>query len=97
MSGQPRHYSPELRAEVVRAVLHDGRLCSTVAKDFGLVPDTVRAWVRIEKKLNAGNTSEARDAIDRAHVKELERRVRELEEENAFLKKATRFFAQLQP
>ncbi len=54
---------------------------------FGLVPETVRLWVAAAKKQNPGQTVEARDSVERARVSEMERRIRELESENAFLKK----------
>jgi len=88
-------YSPELRAEVVKAVL-DGRCTyAAAARDFGLVAETVRNWVMAERK-NPGKTPAARESIDRARLEEVERRVRELEQENAFLKKAAAFFAREQ-
>lgn len=85
-------YSPELRAEVVRAVIEGRRTYAAAARDFGLVAETVRNWVVAEKK-NPGKTAAARESIDRARLEEMERRVRELEQENAFLKKAAAFFA----
>ncbi|MFT7840700.1 transposase [Saccharothrix sp. BKS2] len=96
MAGKSGKYSPELRAEVVAAVIEGGRTYAEVARDFGLVAETVRNWVVTERKKNAGCSDEAAGAIDRARTAELERRVRELEQENAFLKKAAAFFAREQ-
>jgi transposase len=89
-------YSPELRAEVVKTVLETGRTYGQVAKEFGLVPETVRTWVRREKDKAREKTPEARETANRARIAELERRVRELEQENAFLEKAAAFFAKKQ-
>ncbi|MFT7841096.1 transposase [Saccharothrix sp. BKS2] len=96
MARKSGKYSPELRAEVVAAVIEGGRTYAEVARDFGLVAETVRNWVVTERKKNAGGGDEAAGAIDRARTAELERRVRELEQENAFLKKAAAFFAREQ-
>ena len=93
MTTKPVKYSPELRAEVVKAVLEGGRTYAAVARDFGLVAETVRNWVRAEKRKQAGTTEQARQATDRARRAEFERRVKELEQENAFLKKVAAFFA----
>lgn len=93
MGRKPVQYSAELRAEVVRAVVEGRRTYADVARDFGLVAETVRKWVLTEKERNPGRTGDARAAIDRAQVAEMERRIRELEQENAFLKKAAAFFA----
>lgn len=96
MTSKTSKYSPELRAEVVKTVLETGRTYGQVAREFGLIPETVRSWVRRDKDKARGNTPEAREASDRARIAELERRVRELEEENAFLGKAAAFFAKKQ-
>jgi len=93
---KPAKYSPELRAEVVKAVIEGRRTYADVARDFGLVAETVRNWVVSEKKQNPGKSDEAREAIDRSRVAEMERRIRELEQENTFLKKAAAFFAREQ-
>jgi transposase-like protein len=96
VSNKPRKYSPELRAEVVAYVLDASHTPAEAARDFGLVAETVRNWVNAEKKRRLGNTEEARDAGARARISELERRLRQVEEENAFLKKAAAFFAKEQ-
>ena len=96
MVKKPVKYSPELRAEVVAAYEQGGRTYAEVARNYNLVPETVRLWVAAAKKENSGQTPEARDSIERARVAEMERRIRELESENAFLKKAAAFFAREQ-
>ena len=35
-------YSPELRAEVVKAVIEDGRTYAQAAREFGLIAETIR-------------------------------------------------------
>jgi transposase len=77
----------------VRAVLEGGRSYTEAAHDFDLIPQTVHNWVAAEKKKrNEGQSS----AEGSGQVAELERRIRELEQENAFLKKAAAFFAKEQ-
>jgi hypothetical protein len=51
-----------------------------------LVAETVRNRVKAEESKNSGATDEARAAINRARLQTMERRVQELEQENAFLK-----------
>jgi transposase len=72
----------------VAAVLGGYRNYAQVARDFDLVPETVRTWVKRVKEEQLGKTPEARDAAARARVAELERRVKELGHENSFLKNA---------
>jgi transposase len=93
MASRSMRYSPELRAEVVKSVLEGGLTPTQAARNFGLVAETVRVWVKRAKEERPGVTGAARGAVDRARLAELERRVRELEEENAFLVKAAAFFA----
>ncbi|MGO1057479.1 transposase [Crossiella sp. CA198] len=96
MAKKAQRYSAELKAEVVQLVLGTGRGYGEVAREFGLVPETVRTWVINEKRKNQGHTEQALEVTERARVTEMERRIRELEQENAFLKKAAAFFAKEQ-
>ncbi|WP_146077465.1 transposase [Rathayibacter rathayi] len=65
---------------------------SSSRREFGLVPQTLTSWVAAYRRTSAGGEEEL-TVQDRARIKELERRVRELEEENLFLGKASAFFA----
>ncbi|MEO3876795.1 IS3 family transposase [Nonomuraea sp. B12E4] len=82
-----KNYSEEFKDEVVKAVLDEQSTIGQAAKDFGVSRETVRNWVTKEKRRRSGNTEPARDAAERARVREMERRIAELEQENAFLKK----------
>jgi transposase len=62
LASKTSKYSPELRTEVVKTVLETGRSYAQVARDFGLVPETVRTWVRGEQDKARGNTPEARES-----------------------------------
>ena len=64
----------------------------SIASKIGCTPETLRKWVRrteVDTGLRGGVTSD-----DRAHIKELEREIRELRRANEILRKASAFFAQ---
>ncbi|PWJ61801.1 transposase [Rathayibacter iranicus] len=92
MSSSRGKYSPEFRAEAVREVIDKSRPVADVARDLGLVPQTLTNWVAAYRRSN-GEGEEELTVQDRARIKELERRIRELEAENLFLGKASAFFA----
>lgn len=85
-------YTEEFRAQVVRMVIDRSRPVADVAGEVGVRTDTVRTWVNRAKHLKQeqGESGTEESSVD---VKRLQRRVRELEMENAFLKKAAAFFA----
>jgi len=64
----------------------------SIASKIGCTPETLRKWVRrteVDTGIRGGVTSD-----DRAHIKELEREIRELRRANEILRKASAFFAQ---
>ena len=63
-----------------------------VARELGINDTTLGFWVKDYRRKHAGDPLPA-DMPDRERVAELERRNRELEMENAFLKKAAAYFA----
>ncbi|WP_433560406.1 hypothetical protein ACQP1O_18415 [Nocardia sp. CA-151230] len=56
-----------------------------------MTDQTIRNWVRDFRRAHV--TDSELSISERARLKELERRVRELEEENRFLGKSVAFFA----
>ena len=82
-------YSAEFRAEAVRLVRSSSDPLSKIARDLGVVPETLRQWV-----LAARPPSEVPLTDDeRGELRRLRREVRELRMERDILKKATAFFA----
>ena len=87
-----RSFSPEFREAAVREVIDRSRTVADVARENGLVAQTLGNWVNAWRAEHAGDEPEL-NLTERARLKELEREVRELRMENEFLGKATAFFA----
>ena len=82
-------YSAEFRAEAVRLVRSSSDPLSKIARDLGVVPETLRRW-----SLAARPPWEVPLTDDeRGELRRLRREVRELRMERDILKKATAFFA----
>lgn len=92
MSSKRGKFSPEFREAAVREVIEKSRPVADVARENGLVAQTLGNWVsawRIEHV----DDEPILTLSERARLKQLEREVRELRMENEFLGKATAFFA----
>jgi transposase len=88
-------YNPEFRDEIAKLIVESNRPIVEVAREYGLNETTVGGWL---KKYRAAHVIDEAplELSDRARLKELERRTRELEAENAFLKRAAAYFAKEQ-
>ena len=80
-------YTPEFRDEAARLVVEAQRSIAEVAREYGLNETTLGNWVKKYRNDHAGDEP-ALELLERARLRELERRNRELEMENTFLKKA---------
>lgn len=92
MSGKYRKFSPEFRDEAARMVLDSSRSIAEVSREIGVGETTLGNWVRAYREEHAGDEPPL-ELSERARLRELERRTRDLEMENAFLKKAAAYFA----
>ncbi|WP_372451455.1 IS3 family transposase [Mycolicibacter acidiphilus] len=86
MARKNSRYSPEFREAAVKEVIDQSRPIADVARELGLVEQTLGNWVKKYRQAHAGDEPELTVA-DRARLKELERQVRELKMENEFLGK----------
>jgi transposase len=89
----PSKYSPEFREEAVQIALRSSKTVTEVARELDLNPETLRGWVKKYKTQQEPSGDAELTVSERARLKELERRNRELEMENSFLKKAAAYFA----
>jgi transposase len=92
LPGKGKRYAPEFKEQAARRVVDNSLPIARVARELGISDVTLGFWVKDYRKKIAGQPLPA-DMPDEERVRELERRVRDLEMENAFLKKAAAYFA----
>jgi transposase len=86
-------YTDEYRRETADYIISTGKPTTEVCRDLGLNPKTVNRWVKDRREMLSGDESTSEDDVE---MRALRKRNRELEMENAFLKKAAAFFAKEQ-
>ncbi len=86
-------FSPEFREDAVRLVIDSSRPIASVARELGIGEGTLGNWVNVYRRDHVGEEP-GLDVSERARLRELERRYREVKLENEFLKKAAAYFAQ---
>ncbi|MGX8904689.1 transposase [Streptomyces netropsis] len=89
----PSKYTPEFREEAVQIALRSSQVVSETARELELNPETLRGWVKKYQKRHEPVADAELMLSERARLKELERRVREVEMKNVFLKKCAAYFA----
>ncbi|CAN5908605.1 transposase [soil metagenome] len=92
MTRRYQKFKPEFREQAARLVIDGDKPVAQVARDIGVGETTLGHWVRKYRETHA-DAEPALQLSERARLRELERRNRELEMENAFLKKAAAYFA----
>ena len=90
-----KSYTPEFKEQAARKAVEGSLKVALVARELDVNETTLGCWVSAYRKKIAGNPLPA-GMPDSERVKELESRVRDLEMENAFLKKAAAYFAREQ-
>lgn len=92
-----KSYDKEFKISAVRMVKEEGKRVAEVARNLDLAEQTLHNWVKrySEDKENSFVGSGNLKPEDKA-MRELQKKVRDLEEENAILKKAMGIFAKNQ-
>ncbi len=89
-------YSPEFRAEAVRQVIEGSRPIAAVARELGIVEQTLGNWVKAWRDEHVDDEPPL-SVPERIRLREAERELREIRLENEFLKKAAAYFAKDRP
>ncbi len=93
MSKGCRKYSPEFREQVVKLVIDTSRVITGVAREYGVHDTTLGNWFQEYKEKHGDAAEEPLTLNERAWLRGLERKNRELEMKCAFLTKAAAYFA----
>lgn len=87
-------FDDEFRKQIVDLVETKTKTVKEIAGEYGLSSNTIHNWV---KKFR--NTSSFRDedqlTPEEKEIRELKKRIKQIEEENEILKKATAIFSKL--
>lgn len=89
-----KKYDKEFKMQTARLILEEGKSVAQVAREMGLHENTLYRWVA-EYKEAGGHAFPGIGQLkpeDKA-LKDLQKRLRDLEEENEILKKAMHYFA----
>ncbi len=85
-----RNFTPEFRLESAQLVLDQNYTVRQAADAMSVGYSTMDTWVRQLRKERNGETSKATPMTpDQLRIRELEKRIREIEMEKDILKKAT--------
>ncbi len=94
MAGKKRRtFTKQFKADAVRLVKESGESLAAVARNIGVGEQSLRNWVRQAENDAGRGPASAYTTAERAEIKELRRKLRDMERERDFLKKAAAFFA----
>ncbi|WP_370980200.1 transposase [Agaribacterium sp. ZY112] len=91
------HYTENFRREAVRRSEGPDTSAAEVARELGIHPGQIYKWRRQYKRLSDKQFNSVNGVdyskTESEEVRELKRKLKDLEEENEFLKKATAYFS----
>jgi transposase len=88
-----REFSEEFKREAVELVLEHGYTVTKAAKAMGIGESALRRWIGNRRPVVSVPESAVESGnVEQRRIRELERRVMELERERDILKKSTAFF-----
>ena|SRR5688500_18474436 len=98
MVSDQKTWTPEFREEAVRMVIIHSRPIASVARELGIQASTLGKWISKYRKGHPGDepltlSERTQWQETQQHIREVERRNRELKMENEFLKKCAAHFA----
>ena len=94
-----RSYTAEYKVEASHRVIDSDRSIAEVARELGIDPGMLSVWVKDERRRVAAAEvvgDRSLEPAERAELLRLRRQVAELEKDNAFLVKASAYFAAMQ-
>ncbi len=93
MGNRRREFTPEYKDEAVKLVVNTGRPVAVVARELGVVEQTLGNWVKAYRARHETG-DEVLTEVERVELVRLRKENSELKMDRAFLKKASLFFAQ---
>ena len=93
MSTKRREFSPEYKAEAVRALRTSGKPLAQVARELGLVESVLHRWNAAHKKAEQAGSKLPKLKAEREELQRLRGENERLRQERDFLRSAAAYFA----
>ena len=89
----PKAFPMEFREDVIRVYRDSGASVAQVAKDFGISPSCLKRWLMVDER-KAGSPSPAGPGSESDALREANKRIKLLEQENEVLRRAAAYLSQ---
>jgi transposase len=93
MCTMPKAFPKEFREDVIRVFKDSDASMAQVAKDFGISPSCLKRWLSIDER-NSSRTMAASSGREPDALREANKRIKLLEQENEVLRRAAAYLSQ---
>jgi len=90
----PKPFPKEFREGVIRVFRSSDASMAQVAKDFGISSSCLKRWLVLEERKSASPSPTARAANEAEALREANKRIKLLEQENEVLRRAAAYLSQ---
>jgi transposase-like protein len=90
----PKAFPKEFREDVIRVYRDSDASLAQVAKDFGISPSCLKRWITIDDRKWSTPSPAARTANESDALREANKRIKLLEQENEVLRRAAAYLSQ---
>ena len=92
----PKAFPKEFREDVIRVYKDSDASMAQVAKDFGISPSCLKRWLSIDEKNSARSSGSPQSGSESDALREANKRIKLLEQENEVLRRAAAYLSQAQ-
>ena len=90
----PKAFPKEFREDVIRVYKSSDSSMAQVAKDFGVSPSCLKRWLSIDERRSSGSSGSTRSDSESDALREANKRIKLLEQENEVLRRAAAYLSQ---
>ena len=90
----PKAFPKEFREDVIRVFKDSDASVAQVAKDFGISPSCLKRWLAIDERNSSRSSSLTSPATESDALREANKRIKLLEQENEVLRRAAAYLSQ---
>lgn len=94
MCAVPKPFPKEFREDVIRVYRDSDASMAQVAKDFGISPSCLKRWLTIDERKSSGSSASVRADSESDALREANKRIKLLEQENEVLRRAAAYLSQ---